>query len=288
MSTARGTIHVEDAEVISHVAHPADQFVLRVHAPRCAASARPGTFAHVRCDPSLPMRRPYSIMRASPRDGWIELLYKIVGAGSVALSRHRSGDRLSVMGPIGRPFGTRRDRPRPLLVGGGVGIPPMIFLAEQLVLDGGWQPLVLMGSEVPFPFELTRPSEVVAGMPASASSALALLESWGVPSRLASGRELAGCYRGFVTELARAWLGTLDARARSEVEIFACGPTAMLAATARVARDFGLLCQVALEEFMACATGGCAGCAVRVQTPQGPAMKRVCVDGPVFDASQVF
>jgi dihydroorotate dehydrogenase electron transfer subunit len=288
MSGERGTIYVEDAEVISQVAHPASQFVLRLHAPRCAASARPGTFVHVRCDPALPMRRPYSIMRASPREGWIELLYKIVGAGSRALSQRRSRERVNIMGPIGRPFETRRSRPRTVLIGGGVGIPPMIFLAERLAAEEGWQPLVLMGSEVPFPFALERSALPVPGMPESASAAIALLEEWRVPSRLASGAGQPDCYRGFVTDLARAWLATLDERSLSEVEIYACGPMAMLAATARLAREFDLPCQVALEELMACATGGCAGCAVRIQTPEGPAMKKVCVEGPVFDAAQVF
>jgi dihydroorotate dehydrogenase electron transfer subunit len=288
MSDDRGTIFVEDAEVIAHVAHPAQQFVLRVHAPRCAASAQPGSFVHLRCDPALPMRRPYSIMRASPREGWIELLYKIVGAGSQALSRRQPGEIVSTMGPIGRPFHAVRERPRTLLVGGGVGIPPMIFLAERLAAEQGWKPLVLMGSEVPFPFELTRPEIAVPGVPGAASAAIALLEGWAVPSRLASGVAQDGCYRGYVTDLARAWLDTLDERARSEVAIYACGPTAMLAATAKVAREYELPCQVALEELMACATGGCAGCAVKVRTPQGEAMKRVCVDGPVFDAAQVF
>jgi len=288
MSGERNTIYVEDAEVISHVAHPAAQFVLRLHAPRCAASARPGSFVHVRCDASLPMRRPYSIMRASPREGWIELLYKIVGIGSRALSQRRVSERVNVMGPIGRPFAPQRERPRALLLGGGVGIPPMIFLAEQLAAERGWHPLVLMGSEVPFPFALTTAVQPVAGMPDPASAAITLLEEWGVPSRLASGVAQSNCYRGFVTDLARSWLATLDERSRAEVAIYACGPTAMLAATARLAREFGLPCEVALEELMACATGGCAGCAVRVQTPQGPAMKKVCVDGPVFDAALVF
>jgi dihydroorotate dehydrogenase electron transfer subunit len=71
------------------------------------------------------------------------------------------------------------------------------------------------------------------------------------------------------------------------VEIFACGPEPMLLAAAQLARDYSLPCQVSLEEFMACAVGGCAGCTVRVNTPSGPAMKRVCVDGPVFDAAMV-
>jgi dihydroorotate dehydrogenase electron transfer subunit len=72
------------------------------------------------------------------------------------------------------------------------------------------------------------------------------------------------------------------------VEIFACGPHPMLEAVSELARDFSVPCQVSLEEFMACAVGGCAGCAVQVRTADGIAMRRVCVDGPVFDAAQVF
>jgi dihydroorotate dehydrogenase electron transfer subunit len=83
-------------------------------------------------------------------------------------------------------------------------------------------------------------------------------------------------------------LQSLDRSGLAEIEMFACGPTLMLKAAAAVARRFGIPCQVSLEEFMACAVGGCAGCAVRVETPDGPAMKRVCVDGPVFDAQAVF
>jgi dihydroorotate dehydrogenase electron transfer subunit len=115
-----------------------------------------------------------------------------------------------------------------------------------------------------------------------------LLEQWGVPSRLATLAGFAGCFDGFVTELARAWLAGLAPSALAETEIFACGPTPMLAATARLAREFCVPCQVALEEFMVCAVGGCAGCAVAVQTATGSAMKRVCVDGPVFEANSVF
>ena len=115
-----------------------------------------------------------------------------------------------------------------------------------------------------------------------------LLEEWGIASRLASRAGFAGCFKGFVTELADAWLGALPPQELQKVEIFACGPTPMLAAAARLARRHGVACQVSLEEFMACAVGGCAGCTVRVDTPTGAAMKRVCVDGPVFDAYTVF
>ena len=79
-----------------------------------------------------------------------------------------------------------------------------------------------------------------------------------------------------------------QARQRAEIEIFACGPHPMLEAVAGLAADYELPCQVSLEEFMACAVGGCAGCVVEVNTDQGPSMKRVCVDGPVFAAESVF
>ncbi|MFN2308242.1 MAG: dihydroorotate dehydrogenase electron transfer subunit [Gammaproteobacteria bacterium] len=284
----RGTIFAEEATVLAHQAHPGDQYVLRVQAPQCAAHARPGSFAHLNCGPELPMRRPLSIMRVEPRAGWVEFLYKAVGQGTRRLAQRQVGEQLSVLGPIGVPFVPQRERPRPLLLGGGVGIPPMLFLAEVLKADPHWRPLVLMGSEVPFPFA-ARPSRIlVPGLPEGVIAAMPLLEDWGVASRLASLRGYPGCFEGYITELARAWLNGLGPAQRAEVALFACGPQPMLAATARLAREFDLPCQVSLEEFMACAVGGCAGCTVRVETAQGPAMKRVCVDGPVFDARQVF
>ena len=286
----RGTIFVEDASVLSHAAWPDQQYVLTVRAPKIAAKARPGTFAHLTCDTDLPMRRPLSIMRADPEAGTLEFLYKIDGHGLAQMAAKRPGDTLSVMGPIGQPFRAHQERTRTLLIGGGVGIPPMIFFAEALADDteGAWQPLVLMGSEIPFPFT-TRPSTImVDGMPDGAIACLPGLDDLGIPSRLASGAGFPGCYEGFVTELAREWLQQLDGTALAQVEVFACGPTPMLKAAAALARSFDLPCQVSLEEYMACAVGGCAGCTVLVHTVDGAAMKRVCVDGPVFDARQVF
>ena len=90
-----------------------------------------------------------------------------------------------------------------------------------------------------------------------------------------------------MTDLADRYLQSLDTDAQSQVAIYACGPTPMLRAVAGLAARYSLPCQVSLEEFMACAVGGCAGCAVQIDTPAGPAMKRVCVDGPVFEASTV-
>jgi dihydroorotate dehydrogenase electron transfer subunit len=285
----RGTIFLEDAGVLEHRAFAGGQFVLRLAAPRCAAAATPGSFVHLTCGPDLPMRRPLSIMRANAADGWVEVLYKVVGHGLAKLSLRMPGETLSCLGPIGRGFTANPSRPRLLMIGGGVGIPPMVFFAEALASGRGrFRPLVLMGSELPFPFEPVASRLPAPGLPSAATAAMPLLEELGVPSRLASLSGFAGCHRGYVTELADAWLSSLTAAERKEAELFSCGPHPMLVAVAALARRHGVPCQVSLEENMACGVGGCAGCTVLVQTPEGPAMKRVCVDGPVFDAATVF
>jgi dihydroorotate dehydrogenase electron transfer subunit len=286
----RGTIFVEDARILSHESYPGRQYVLRLAAPQCAARATAGSFAHVTVDPSIPMRRPLSIMRADRQQGWIELLFKVHGHGLENLATRRVGDIVNVMGPIGQGFSPHADRPRALLIGGGVGIPPMVFLAETLRdrAAEGFRPFAILGSELPFPFR-ARPSTILMpGMPDGVIACMPLLDDWGVPSRLTTKSGFPGCHDGFVTDLARLWLGRVDAGTRDTVELFACGPTPMLRAVAALAGEFGLPCQVSLEEFMACAVGGCAGCTVEVSTPSGPAMKRVCVDGPVFEARTVF
>jgi len=285
----RGTIFVEDSEVIDVAVFPGEQFIYRLAAPQCASRALPGSFVHAQCDTELPMRRPLSIMRANPEEGWIDLLFKVVGEGLRLFSNKKPGDKLSLIGPIGKPFEAHTDRPNTLLIGGGVGIPPMIFMAEHLKNDkNNWQPLVLMGSEIPFPFDLEQSKIECDWLENKTSSAMPLLEQWKVPSRLASLSDFDGCHRGFVTELGDEYLASLTSDQIEKTEVFACGPTPMLKTVAKLARDYDLPCQVSLEEFMACAVGGCAGCTVLVQTPEGPAMKRVCVDGPVFDAECIF
>ena len=284
----RDTIELEDAEIISQQAFDGDQYILRLQAPACAATARAGQFAHLSCDPALAMRRPLSIMRVDPDSGWVDFLYKAVGEGTRLLSRRQTGQTISVLGPIGQPFTPHPERPRSLLLGGGVGMPPMLFLAEHLKQTSDFAPLVLLGSEVPFPFRQQPSRIMLPGIPDGVIGSMALLEDWGIPSRLASLQGYPGCYEGYITDLARTWLNALTDEQRMQVEIFSCGPHPMLEAVAALAREYDLPCQVSLEEYMACAVGGCAGCVVQVSTDAGPAMKRVCVDGPVFDAYTVF
>lgn len=282
----RNTIFVEDGELLRIDEFPGDQFTLRIRAPKCAAAAQPGSFVHVTCDNSLPMRRPLSIMRVE--DDCIEILYKIVGDGLSLLSKKQPGDSINVLGPIGQPFKPLEDRPNTLLNGGGVGIPPMIYIADYLRQQAGnWAPLAILGSELPFPFELQASAIDTPWLDADVNATMPLLESWGIPCRLATLAGFEACFDGYVTDLADRWLSTLTADELSKTEVFSCGPTPMLKAVAALAERYDLPCQVSLEEFMACAVGGCAGCAVRINTPEGEAMKRVCVDGPVFEASTV-
>ncbi len=282
-----GSIVLQDARVEANEALPGGHYLLRLTAPDIAGRARPGQFVQLRCGPDLPLRRPLSILRAVPRDGQIELLYKAVGLGTRQLTERSRGQLLSVLGPIGEPFAPDPGRPRVLAIGGGVGMPPMLFLAQTL-RQAPWLPLLLLGSEVAFPFQPRPSTLLLEGMPHGTIAALPLAEDWGIPSRLASGQGFPGCFDGHVTALADAYLQTLSAQARRLTQIMACGPTPMLRAIAGVAARYCLPAQLCLEEHMACGVGGCAGCVVQLATPAGPVMARVCVDGPVFEAAAVY
>ena len=284
----RDTIFLEQAEILEHQCFEGDQYIMKLQAPECARNALPGSFAHIQVDSSLPLRRPISIMRTSPADGWVAFLYKAVGNGTRILAGRRAGESLSILAPIGTPFELHPEHPVPLLIGGGVGMPPMVFLAQNLAGDNRFHPLVILGSEVPFPFR-PQPSRILApAMPDGVIASMPLLDDWGIPSRLTNLAGFPGCHQGYVTGLARFWLQSLNDEGLAEVEIFSCGPHPMLEAVVRLAREFDLPCQVSLEEYMACGIGGCAGCVVPLETGSGREMKRVCVDGPVFDGRQVF
>lgn len=237
-------------------------------------------------------------MRVDRPSGWVEFLYKILGHGTRLLAQRKIGERLQLIGPIGNQFTIDEDRPTRLLIGGGVGIPPMIFFADWLRQQSfsgkperksaDVRSLVIMGSEVPFPFPTEKSPQQIPGVPEAVDMTHSLLNEWGVDSRLTSLQGYSGCYTGYVTDLARLWLDAMGAEKVRQVAVFACGPHVMLQAVAVLAKAYSIPCQVSLEESMACAVGGCAGCVVRVNTDTGPAMQRICVDGPIFDAQQVM
>jgi len=281
----RDTISVHDCQILAHYQFEADQYIITLESKEIADSTRPGQFVHLSVSGMLAMRRPISVMSVDIENGTFDLLYKIVGEGTKQLAERKIGDVLSVIGPIGNGF-ELTDYKIPLLIGGGVGMPPMIAIAQEIKNSEYYNPYVILGSEVPFPFD-TSPSSLI-GLHSSKFHTMPLLEEWRVPCGLASLQDYEGVFKGYVTDLAREFLDSLSTNDIKEVEIFTCGPNAMLEAVSKLANEYNLPCQASLEEYMACAVGGCAGCVVEVKTENGPAMKRVCVDGPVFDAKTVF
>jgi dihydroorotate dehydrogenase electron transfer subunit len=269
---------------LAHYQFEGGQYILTLSSEIIANETKPGQFVHISVSDILPMRRPISVMSVDKENATFDLLYKVVGEGTKQLAERKVGDVISVIGPIGNGFEMTENK-RPLLIGGGVGMPPMVAIAQS-VKDTDYQPFAILGSEVPFPFDekVAKDGKNYQG----ATHTMPELEDWGVECRLASLQGYQGVFKGYVTDLAKVYLDGLSADELSQVEIYSCGPHPMLDAVAKLAKDYNLSCQVSLEENMACAVGGCAGCVVEVQTDSGPAMKRVCVDGPVFDASTVF
>ena len=283
------TVFEEKSKVIQQTEFSGEQFILTLEAQKSSITAIPGEFAFVDCGENIMLRRPLSYLRANKKQKTVEFLYKIIGPGLEALSKLQPGDEVTLMGPIGRGFNFEKPNHIPVLIGGGVGIPPVLFLAEYLKnLNQGHAPVAFFGSELPFPFTSVKSSIRIDGIKNNYNASISDMENKEIPCRLASLNDFEGCYTGYVTELAEHWIRTLSQKELKQIVIYACGPEPMLQSAANLAKTYQIDCQLSLEEFMACAIGGCAGCVVEVTLPRGAEMKRVCVDGPVFDAQSIF
>jgi dihydroorotate dehydrogenase electron transfer subunit len=208
------------------------------------------------------------------RRGRIDILYKVVGPGTRYLSQQRPGTRLATLGPLGNGFPPPARGRRPVLVAGGIGIAIFPFLADVLRRRGA-RPILLFGAR--------RRRDLVG---------LDLFRARRVPIALATEDGSAGA-RGFVTRLLEPLLdgGAARRRARdaSPPEVYACGPTPMLRAVGDLAVRAGVPCHLALESHMPCGIGVCLGCVVRCPgDAAGPIYRRVCTEGPVFDAGTVL
>jgi dihydroorotate dehydrogenase electron transfer subunit len=211
-------------------------------------------------DPFL--NRPFSIHRLSGPDR-LELLIAVVGRGTTILGSLMPGDRLGLLGPLGNGF-TLPEPSRPVvLVAGGLGVAPLFFLAEELCACGV-QPRLLYGAGS---VDLLVPTDG--------------LQAQGVSVKLATDDGSAG-FAGFVSELLAQELLNQE---RPDAYSAACGPMDMLRAVTDLARNRGLDLEVSLESRMACGLGACLGCTVFLPTGAG---RRICCDGPVFRAREVF
>ncbi len=237
-------------------------------APTLAAVAKPGQFVQVRCsegaDPLL--RRPLSFAGIDPERGEISLLYAVVGRGTQWLSGRKSGETLDLLGPIGNGFALPQPGAKAILVGGGIGIAPLLPLAAALLRQGNVI-TALAGA---------RSADCLPAASDWPSEGIQLVEATDDGSR--------GC-PGLVTALLPAALA-----AGPDAVVYACGPRPMLREVARQAVAAGVPGQLSLEERMGCGVGACLSCVCKVKIGSAGSYtyQRVCTEGPVFRAEEVL
>lgn len=247
-----------DTQILENAAVNTDTYRIRLYAPAIAATARPGQFVMVQVslqqDPLL--NRPLGIAGVDSRQQSITVFYRVVGKGTELLSRKKTEESLQVLGPLGNGFALNAERP--LLIGGGMGLAPLLFVAQAMC---------------------PAPVEVIAG--GRTKSELfwkSIFEEVCQEVHVTTDDGSLGI-RGNC-------LAPLDALTRKKGfdAILACGPVPMLRAVAEYAGACGIPCQVSLEEHMACGFGACLTCTC--EKKEGGYFQ-VCKQGPVFDAGEV-
>lgn len=246
--------------IVAKSALAKDIFDFTVLCPEMAALARAGQFVHIRV-PEHTLRRPISICEVDRQAGTIRIVFEIKGSGTEALANLPAGGLIDMMGPLGNGFALLESDRAAVVVGGGIGVPPMLEAAKHYAEN----------------------ATAIIGFRDAAHIILEQdFDSCGCDVRLATDDGSRG-ERGFVTDLLRNRL------AEGGVDIvYACGPKAMLKAVAEVAREYSVRCQVSLEERMGCGVGACLVCACEIARKNGDTTyKHVCKDGPVFEAEEV-
>ncbi len=251
--------YVEAGEIIRNEQIGSDVWRMEVYAPKQAAEAKVGQFCNVRVTGGTAplLRRPISYAGFNKGKGTIDLLYRVVGKGTDIMKNLRVGDTIDCLGPLGTTF---QQSEHMLLVGGGVGIAPMLCMVKNL--EPGQKATVLLG--------FRNQSETFWAD---------LFRSYPVDVHITTDDGSVGT-KGFPT----AAMPDLFAQ-HSFTCVLTCGPTPMMKGVAKVAAEANIPCQVSLEERMGCGTGGCLGCGC-----DGKDGKRykVCQNGPVFPAEEVF
>ncbi len=247
----------EKAAVMENQRVQGDVWSMTLRCASVAGAAEAGQFIQLRVPAQmLLLRRPFGVAGADAAAGTIAVYYRVLGQGTRALTALRAGDAADCLGPLGRGFDMRAKRP--LLVGGGMGLAPLLFLAARF---GGAADVLLGGR---------NRGEVFWE---------ALFAPFARASFVTTDDGSAG-RRGFVTALLPELLaaGGYDC-------VYTCGPDVMMRGVAKLAAAHGVPCQVSLEKRMACGLGACLSCAL--DAADG-ARKKVCRDGPVFWARDVF
>jgi dihydroorotate dehydrogenase electron transfer subunit len=248
-----------------------------VCAPQIASFARPGQFVNIKasdcCEPLL--RRPFGIHKVNGRN--IEILYEVIGKGTEILSQKRAGAYLDIIGPLGHGFdyasGAKRHT-QPILVAGGMGVAPLLFLAERLAYRKN-KAIKLSAKRYPL--------NAIVLIGAKTKKQIICEEKFkdlGFKVEIATDDGSRG-FKGYASDLLKNLLSVIGYRLSA---IYACGPRPMLEKIAFISKQYNIPAQISLEEHLACGIGACLGCAVN--TSHG--FKRVCKDGPIFNAQDIF
>ncbi len=241
-------------------------YKMRLESPYLANNAKPGQFIEVKCsdenDPLL--RRPLGVHRIL-KNG-IEILYEVVGKGTELLSKRKAGETLDMIGPLGNGFilNAKRYPLNAILIAGGIGVAPLLALAERLAYSKKQKIHVFIGAKTKEHIICSEDFKKI-GCDVSVST-----------------ENGSRGHKGFITDLLLDFLNAK--RYTLYANIYACGPNAMLKAVAKIAESKKTPCQISLEERMACGIGVCLGCPVKVKVAE---YKMVCKDGPVFDAKEI-
>lgn len=274
------------APIIAHVEVAPGYWQLKLHCPFIAEAGRPGQFVHILppragFDPFL--RRAFSIFKTDPDA--IEVLYRAAGKGTTLLSSARVGDDIDLIGPLGQPFEVhQRDI---ILVGGGIGVPPLVFLAQHQLN----QPSSSQSCRAEFPLS---PIAFIGARSRNDVIGREEFQNLKVPLQIATDDGSAG-HHGLVTDLLRGHLQSLppsNANQQGQPQsptVYSCGPWPMLRAVAQLCAEFKVPCQVSLEENMPCGIGVCNGCVVPVLQAGDDygLFRRICVEGPVLWSHEV-
>ncbi len=265
-------------KLISSEKLTSDLFRLRFFCPEVAKGAKPGNFAHIRISQNTTplLRRAFSIFDVDLKKKTFDILFKVVGLGTKILSEKKKGESLDVLGPLGNSFLISSKEQNLVLVAGGMGIAPLMFLASYLVKSEK-----IKREKISFLYgEKTKNNFVCLGQ----------LKKLGVKTVLTTEDGTKG-FKGKVTDLflkRRIKLGI-----GKNCFIYSCGPQKMMKKMSELSKKYDLFCQLSLETHMPCGLGACFGCVVKYikndTTPlAGQATyKRICVDGPIFDAREV-
>lgn len=248
-----------DAKILDNKQLSADVKELIVYAPQIAEQVMPGQFVQVKVAEGEPLlRRPISIASADAAKGTLSLIYRIIGKGTARLAELKVNDEVNCLGPLGNGFDLTCKRP--LLVGGGMGIAPLIFLAQQLRSE---TKEILMGGR-------NKDELFWQSMYENIVDAIHITTDDGSLGT-----------KGFTITLLPKLL-----KQNVYDRIFVCGPEIMMESVAKIAKAHDIPCQVSLEKHMACGIGACLSCTC--ESKNGGKRKKVCTDGPVFWAGEVL